>query len=237
MQEIEHIFKNLRKHEGEIFYTIKEKRPFKYRMHKKDAIMVKEHFYINKTHFEKLLFPSLPKSVKHARERGVPGASYALALLNDERILPRKINKKHHPKPSISGGIFERAGKFEAFARRVLENKYGVYLLPGKPKFSAKIFDFVSEDEEIIGDAKYFTMVRGKNTPPAKYSVIAEHVWLLEKLPAKEKFLVFGNDRRVPETWLEKYGHLVDGIKFYFIDEDGELSLLYDGKNRRKSTT
>jgi hypothetical protein len=37
------------------------------------------------------------------------------------------------------------------------------------------------------------------------------------------KFLVFGNDCRVPLLWLERYGGLVSDIAFYFLTDDGEL--------------
>jgi hypothetical protein len=50
-----------------------------------------------------------------------------------------------------------------------------------------------------VGDAKYYTLVGGKRLLPAKFSVIAEHVWLLEKTEALGTSLVFGNERRVPE--------------------------------------
>jgi len=50
-------------------------------------------------------------------------------------------------------------------------------------------------------------------------TVIAEHVWLLENTNADRKFLVFGNDRRVPEQWLERYGPLVRSVEFYFLDD------------------
>ncbi len=96
-------------------------------------------------------------------------------------------------------------------------------------KFSEKIpkkFDMVSNDNEIVGDAKYLTMVQGKKRPSAKISNISEYVWLLEKCPAKTRFAVFGNDRKVPELWLETYGALLKdeegnpSIKFYFLDHD-----------------
>jgi hypothetical protein len=60
----------------------------------------------------------------------------------------------------------------------------------------------------VVGDAKYFTRVGGVGLPPAKFSIIAEHVWLLEKTGAPTTFLVFGNDRQVPIRWLERYGDL-----------------------------
>jgi hypothetical protein len=36
--------------------------------------------------------------------------------------------------------------------------------------------------------------------PAAKFSIVAEHIWLLEKSGASTKFLVFGNQREVPEA-------------------------------------
>lgn len=62
--------------------------------------------------------------------------------------------------------------------------------------------------------------------PPAKFSIIAEHVWLLEKTGASTMFLVFGNQRGVPVLWLERYGDLVSGITFYFLTDDGKLEQL-----------
>jgi len=89
-----------------------------------------------------------------------------------------------------------------------------------------KAFDLVSPDGSIIGDAKYFTLVKGQRLPPAKFSVIAEHVWLLEKTDASTRFLVFGNQREVPRLWLKRYGYLVAAVDFYFLSEDGALELL-----------
>jgi hypothetical protein len=48
----------------------------------------------------------------------------------------------------------------------------------------------------------------------------------LEKVEAWEKFLVFGNDREMPVRWLERYGHLVTNIAFYFLSDGGNLEEL-----------
>jgi hypothetical protein len=40
------------------------------------------------------------------------------------------------------------------------------------------------------------------------------------------RFLVFGNQRRVSESWLEKHGGLVDGVEFYVLAGDGTLEQL-----------
>lgn len=45
------------------------------------------------------------------------------------------------------------------------------------------------------------TEVGGQHLPPAKFSIIAGHVWLLEKTGAANKFLVFGNDVEVLKRW------------------------------------
>jgi len=51
-------------------------------------------------------------------------------------------------------------------------------------------------------------------------------VWLLERAGAPTTFLVFGNDRQVPELWLQRYGSLVSAVSFYFLTDDGALELL-----------
>jgi len=52
-----------------------------------------------------------------------------------------------------------------------------------------KQFDYVSADAQVVGDAKYSTLVGGERLPPAKFATIAEHVWLLEKTNAPMQFL------------------------------------------------
>lgn len=118
------------------------------------------------------------------------------------------------------------AEEFEIFARKVMSEYFGLELKKRRRSDWPKEFDLVSPDFRIVGDAKYFKMVRGKRLPPAKFSNIAEYVWMLEKIDADIKFLVFGNDIRVPKKWLEKYGKYVDNVKFYFIHEDGRIEEL-----------
>lgn len=115
---------------------------------------------------------------------------------------------------------------FEEVARKVMSEYFGTHLPRGEAHGVPKLFDMVSADGQIVGDAKYYTMVGGERLPPAKFSVIAEHVWLLEKTAASHRFLVFGNDRRVPEMWLVRYGELVSGVAFYFLCDSGEFHCL-----------
>jgi len=120
---------------------------------------------------------------------------------------------------------------FEDLARVVMSKHFGVPLAPGQVPCVHKEWDMVSADGDIVGDAKYFTLVHGQRLPPAKFSVIAEHVWLLEKTGAPATFLVFGNDRQVPELWLQRYGNLVAGVAFYFLTDWGDLEQLSSGQN------
>jgi len=118
------------------------------------------------------------------------------------------------------------AARFEALARRVLSSHYTVNLTPGSLPGVAKQFDFVSSDRRVVGDAKYFSLVGGVGLPAAKFSIIAEHVWLLEKTSAATTFLVFGNDRTVPLRWLARYGALLTSVAFFFLYNDGTLEHL-----------
>ena len=82
----------------------------------------------------------------------------------------------------------------------------------------------ISENSKVVGGVKYLTMVRGEPIPPVKFSMIPEHVLLLEKISTTNKFLLSCNDRRVPEEWLKRYGHQVRDVVFFFLDEQtGEL--------------
>src|SRR5207245_1584035 len=111
------------------------------------------------------------------------------------------------------------ASRFEVLARGVLAVYYAVALSPAIVPGVPKRFDFVSPDKHVVGDAKYFTRVGGVGLPPAKFSIIAEHVWLLERTGAPTTFLVFGNDRQVPIRWLERYGELTSAVTFYFLSD------------------
>ncbi len=108
--------------------------------------------------------------------------------------------------------------RFQDLAEKIMSEYYHTPLKKGTIPNVPKEFDLVSPDGSIVGDAKYFTMVKGERNPSAKMSVIAEYVWLMEKTRAKHRFLVFGNDRRVPAKWLDKHRHLAEGFEFFFLD-------------------
>lgn len=147
--------------------------------------------------------------------------------LNDIQIVPTRRHEDHLGGNTVDNPLATMTPhQFEMIAKRKMSEKFQEQLsskdTPGVPKK----FDLVSDDLSIIGDVKYYTLVNGTALPPAKLATIAEYVWLLEKTQASVKFLVFGNEIRVPEMWLEKYGDLVTNVDFYFLTDDGQLKLL-----------
>jgi hypothetical protein len=110
--------------------------------------------------------------------------------------------------------------EFQKEVQAFLTNHWNKKFSEGKINISGvdKTFDLVSEDKEYIGDVKYYKNIK---VPAAKWSTIAEYVWLLEKTNAKKKFLVFGNDIDVPKRWLKRFGRLTN-VEFYFF-ESGKL--------------
>lgn len=81
-----------------------------------------------------------------------------------------------------------------------------------------KKFDLVSEDASIVGDAKFYKNI---SVPAAKWSTIAEYVWLLQNVDATRRFMVFGLDREVASRWLRRFRPLTEGVEFYFLDAAG----------------
>ena len=122
------------------------------------------------------------------------------------------------------------AAAFEQLARKIMSKHFRTSLKPDKKKDWPKKFDMVSCDYTIAGDAKYFTMVKGHKTPPAKLAIITEHVCFLQNTDAKKKFLVFGNDIKVPLEWLKRYKNIAKDVEFYFIHNNGKLEKLYPNK-------
>ena len=143
-----------------------------------------------------------------------------VAKLRLHEATPATKGKRKGPTPKIT-----QVRQFEAKAREVLSKHYGTKLRPGLLLDIAKLFDFVSKDQTIVGDAKFLSAGK-KRFQPAKFSAISEVVWLLEKIPAEHKFIVFGSSVEVPEIWLSRYGPLLLDITFYFLDEKEKLTKL-----------
>ncbi len=146
----------------------------------------------------------------------------AVGVRRHEELPKRGVTKETR---DLSKAI-NQAREFEELARRIMSRYFGVELRRRRRKGWPKEFDLVSPDYRIVGDAKYYTLVRGRHIPPAKFATIAEHVWMLENIDADIKFLVFGNDKRVPIEWLRRYGYMVRTVKFYFISNDGKVEEL-----------
>jgi hypothetical protein len=107
-----------------------------------------------------------------------------------------------------------------------MQDARGVELPSGSVPGVPKVFDMVSADRSVVGDAKCSSLVQRERLPPATCMEIAGHVWLLEKTGAARQFLVFGNRREVPQSWRHKHGRLVGNVEFYFPDDGGRLERL-----------
>jgi len=115
---------------------------------------------------------------------------------------------------------------FEEELRDFLSHEWKVRLRPMAVKIreTEKNFDLVSDDMSYIGDAKFY---KSLDVPAAKWSTIAEYVWLLQFTNSKNKFLVFGRSKDVPQRWLNRYRSLVGEVKFYFFDHQArELRIM-----------
>jgi len=114
--------------------------------------------------------------------------------------------------------------EFERLAGAHMSSELGTQLRPQTVgvRQLRKRFDYVSPDEDIVGDAKYYSNCKA---PSGKMATISEYVFLLEKCDAKRKFLVFGNNSKIPKRWLARYGCLASAVEFYFLEE-GRLERL-----------
>jgi hypothetical protein len=142
-----------------------------------------------------------------------------LFWIGEPEALPEPI-----PAPRRRRRMGRRA--FLALARQRMSEYFDTELESGWVGEVHKEFDFVAPYGRIVGDALYFRRLRSTRWPPAKGARISEHVWLLEKTGAPETFLVFGNNRQVPVMWLERYGNLAFGVRFFFLMADGEVEEL-----------
>jgi hypothetical protein len=228
--DFEAVWTKIKTHEGEVFHT-KKGLDFTFGIRGNYFYPSRTKYAISKADIEKAykaLSADGPGDINYVR-----GPSYVWAVLHDDRIVNRTAGSYGKPFASknakrIKGGprIDSPARSFERRARQSMGRHFKVELaeipMPGIPKR----FDMVSPDGKVVGDAKYLTLVRGQAIPPAKFSMISEYVWLLEHVPAGRKFLVFGNQRKVPEEWLKRYGKLVTDVEFYFLNESGRLDRL-----------
>lgn len=125
--------------------------------------------------------------------------------------------------PPAAGSAWADGRAFEAYATRYLSDLWAVDLAARPVTLRggvSKKFDLVSEDRKIVGDAKFYKNI---STPAAKWSTIAEYVWLLQHFEEADRrfVVVFGLDREVGGRWLQRFRPLTEGVEFFFLDESG----------------
>jgi hypothetical protein len=128
---------------------------------------------------------------------------------------------------TASGSVFYDPKRLKASIEKELSSKTKNKKWGGKPSIDfPKEFDFVSEDGTIIADIAQISMVSGEKLMLAKFSMVSEMVWLLEKVPAERRILIFtGDTEELPQNWLSRLGALTT-VEFFFIDEFGKMKQL-----------
>lgn len=128
--------------------------------------------------------------------------------------------------PTSSPEHLESGQLFERRVRDMLSELWDVRLRAAEVTLAGgvrKKFDLVSDDGRCVGDAKRYTSIK---TPAAKWSTIAEYVWLLQKVQGDvHRFLVFGGDEDVPRRWLDRFAPLAAPVVFYFSDGETVRSI------------
>ena len=121
--------------------------------------------------------------------------------------------------------------QFENVARKALEDELGCILNGGKININGKVkdFDLLNIDEKIVGDVKHYKMTSGGNNPSAKFSVLNEYSWLMQKLEQYQKqkwrkIFVIGEDLTVVKKYISTFDAWLDDIEIYFCDADGKLT-------------
>lgn len=110
---------------------------------------------------------------------------------------------------------------FKRIAQQIMSSYFNTDLSPRKKPTWPRIFNLVSSSYSIVGDSKRYSILDDDKIPPSYFSSITEQIWILEKISAKIKFLVFGGYKRVPKHWLKLFGNYNSEIEFYFIHNNG----------------
>ena len=114
---------------------------------------------------------------------------------------------------------------FEQYARQYFSRLWNVNLVERQVTIGEEVswkFDLVSEDRTIVGDAKWLKNIA---VPAAKWQAIAEYIWLLQKVPARRVFMVFGQDAEVAVRYLKRVRSITAPLEFYFLDGTGHRTL------------
>ena len=121
---------------------------------------------------------------------------------------------------------------FEDNVRKLLEDLYKTTFLKDdfvKINGKTKKFDFVDSKNKIVGDSKYYSFTKTGKRPSAKFSILNEYIWLLQKLPLNwKKFIVIGKDEILVKKYVDEYLPWLEGIKIYYSDGKNELKIIKD---------
>ncbi len=124
----------------------------------------------------------------------------------------------------------DRWKKFEDMARNAIEKEVGSTLPGGEIGITGKTkrFDLLNVDERIVGDIKHYSMTAGGNIPSAKFSILNEYAWLMQRLEQHQKqkwrkIFVIGDDPVVVKKYISTYDAWLDDIEIYFCDAKGRL--------------
>src|SRR5215467_7021347 len=110
---------------------------------------------------------------------------------------------------------------FEKYAQRFLSERWGIMLKEKQIMVAGLVpwkFDLVSVDANGTPDYRYVGDVKWlKNAQinGAKNQAIAEYIWLLQKVEAEKRFLVFGRDIEVAQRYLNRVRNLISLVEFY----------------------
>lgn len=126
--------------------------------------------------------------------------------------------------PKTQAKIYGRQN-FAEYAGEIMSRHFGVKLSPKKRPEWPKLFDMVSSNASIVGEAAFIATEKARITP-GTLAHITEMIWMLEKIDAKTKFIAFGGNEKPPKEWLKKYGKFAKEIQFFFIDKSGHVTCL-----------
>lgn len=135
----------------------------------------------------------------------------------------------------------ENPGVGKKFQERVLiiaKDRFGMAFVQenpvpvGKPSKDHR-FDIVSSDKKIVIECKCYSWTNGNNVPSAKMSTLNEAVLYMRSLPENtKKIIAMKKDvrQRTAETlagyYCRTYGHLLEDIEIWEIDDPGNLSIV-----------
>ncbi len=121
--------------------------------------------------------------------------------------------------------------KFEKIARNAIQKELGCNLsnealdITGK----SKNFDLVNKEKGIVGDIKYYSMTKGGNMPSAKFSILNEYAWLMQRLEIStkqkwKKVFVIGPDVNMIQKYIKTYENGLDDIEIYYCSVNGQIN-------------